>query len=89
MRRSRDDEGNQIVRVELKYCERCGALWVRECGAGVMYCEKCQSEVAELPIPTSRKPGRKQRLTLPARRRTLIENMPLDELELEAAGGVA
>ncbi|HUO13626.1 MAG TPA: hypothetical protein VMX38_01470 [Verrucomicrobiae bacterium] len=88
MRRNRDDEGNSIVRVELKYCERCGALWVRECGAGVMYCEKCQGEVAELPIPTRRKPGRPRRPVLPVRRGTLIEDMPGDEMELEAAGGV-
>ena len=29
------------VRVELKYCERCGGLWVREGGGGV-YCNKCR-----------------------------------------------
>jgi hypothetical protein len=35
MKRNHDDEGNEVVRLELKYCERCGGLWVRECGAGV------------------------------------------------------
>ena len=38
------------MRVELKYCEHCGGLWVREGGAGV-YCEKCQPKIADLPIP--------------------------------------
>jgi hypothetical protein len=38
------------VRVELKYCERCGMLWMRECGSGLTYCNGCQPDVAELPI---------------------------------------
>ena len=36
------------VGVELKYCEHCGGLWVRERGAGV-YCDNCQPKVADLP----------------------------------------
>lgn len=93
MRRDRDDEGNQIVRKELKYCERCGGLWLRECGAGVVYCEKCEGEIAELPIP-KKKPRRVMRVALPIGRRVLIDELPSDELpsdekEFEAAGGVA
>jgi hypothetical protein len=47
-----DHKGKQRkeVGVELKYCEHCGGLWVRECGAGV-YCKNCQATVAELPAP--------------------------------------
>jgi len=33
-------EKNGEVRVELKYCEHCGGLWVRERGAGVVYCDQ-------------------------------------------------
>ena len=32
--------------VELKYCERCGGLFLRECGAGVVYCAGCDARRA-------------------------------------------
>jgi hypothetical protein len=78
------------VRMELKYCERCGGLWVRECGAGAVYCASCQAKVADLPIPKKR-PGR---LTLPVRPRPLlddyaVENGDDDTLDFEAAAGGA
>ncbi|MGI9100928.1 MAG: hypothetical protein ACR2IF_00660 [Terriglobales bacterium] len=34
---------------ELKYCERCGSLWLRPCGADVIYCPACTRKIAELP----------------------------------------
>jgi hypothetical protein len=78
------------VRVELKYCEHCGALWIREGGAGV-YCDKCQPTVADLPEP-KRKPGR--RSTLPVRTRTSVDDLKCEALDecvagFESAGGVA
>jgi hypothetical protein len=81
--------GKDTVRVELKYCEHCGGLWVREGGAGV-YCEKCQDKVADLPIPKM-KSGR---IVLPVAKNTVVGDRslePLDEneREFEAAGGVA
>ena len=87
------------VRMELKYCEHCGGLWVREGGAGV-YCERCQPKVADLPIPR-KKPGgmapiAKKRAAkgaiLPVRPHTVVEDYELDEessTDMEAAGGVA
>jgi ribosomal protein L37AE/L43A len=89
MKRSREDEEKEIVRVELKYCERCGSLWVRECGAGVVYCGNCQPRIADLPIPKKKR----RRATLPVRRHALVEDYEVqvgDEAQdLEAAGGVA
>jgi hypothetical protein len=85
-------KGNQQeecgVRVELKYCEHCGALWVREGGSGV-YCEKCQSKVADLPMPKKKpRPAR-----LPMRGHTTVDDfgvgIPEEVPDLEAAGGVA
>ncbi|MFZ0774589.1 MAG: hypothetical protein WCA49_09150 [Candidatus Sulfotelmatobacter sp.] len=35
--------------LELKYCERCGGLWLRPAGGGQIYCVACGREVAELP----------------------------------------
>ncbi len=79
----RKDENN--VRVELKYCERCGGLWVRECGAGVVYCAKCEAEVADLPVPKKKS----ARVELPKRARTVVDRYRVEEDYLQAAGGVA
>jgi len=78
------------VRVELKYCEHCGGLWVRERGAGVVYCDNCQPKVADLPI-SKKRPGR---LILPVRPHTVVEDYEFeieneDETDFEAAGGAA
>ena len=59
----RDNE----TRVELKYCEHCGGLWIREGGAGV-YCERCQPKIADLPIPKSQR-----RAKLPVGPQTVVE----------------
>jgi hypothetical protein len=40
----------EIVEVELKYCERCGSLWMRLRGDDGVYCAKCVPEVAQLPL---------------------------------------
>jgi uncharacterized Zn finger protein (UPF0148 family) len=86
---SKESDKNTI-RMELKYCERCGSLWLRECGAGVVYCSSCQAEVAELPAP-KKKP---ERVKVPVRRHTVVEDYGFagadeDEMDLEAAGGAA
>ncbi len=49
-------EGLEIVRMELKYCERCGGLWMRVWGTEEMYCPSCALEMSDLPIG-----GRKKR----------------------------
>ena len=85
----RKDEENAEVRMELKYCEHCGGLWVREGGAGV-YCDKCRAKVEELPIPR-KKSGR---ISLPVRRKTTVEEyVPMLSVKriskIEVAGGAA
>jgi Zn-finger nucleic acid-binding protein len=89
MSRNSRKKDSGSVRVELKYCEHCGGLWVREGGGGV-YCERCQPKVADLAMSKRRK--RSNRLTLPQRSRTVLEE-PEFEIrnfgDLEAAGGVA
>ena len=90
MKGKEKDGESQVVRMELKYCERCGSLWLRESGAGVVYCGSCQVEVAELPVP-KKKP---KRVKVPMRRHTVVEDYGFesanaDEMDLEAAGGVA
>lgn len=90
MRSNHDDNKSKQVGVELKYCEHCGGLWVRERGAGTVYCEKCQPKVADLPV-AKRKRGR---LALPVRPHAVVDDyepeIEVDDWkDLEAAGGVA
>lgn len=40
--------GQGESRVELKYCERCGGLWLRRPGHEVVYCERCRAQRAAL-----------------------------------------
>ena len=86
MTRNHKENGN--VRMELKYCEHCGGLWVREGGGGA-YCEKCEEKVADLPIPKKR-PGK---VMLPLAKRAVLDDYetesPDETPEFEAAGGVA
>ncbi len=78
----------QNERMELKYCEHCGGLWVREPGAGV-YCAKCEPKVADLPVPR-KKPAR---VMLPHRHNNVAVGMSrgmMNEPEdMETVGGVA
>jgi len=40
------------LQLELKYCERCGALWLRPVGGRQIYCVTCGREMAQLPPPS-------------------------------------
>lgn len=97
MRKPKQEETNE-VRMELKYCEHCGGLWLRESGAGVVYCENCRPKVDDLPLP-KRKP---ERIVLPVRQPTVVEGYEFDsggasdgdaedgdEMDFEGMGGVA
>jgi hypothetical protein len=44
----------EIVRLELKYCERCGGLWMRTQGTEDVYCPSCAVEMLDLPPRKSR-----------------------------------
>ena len=39
----------EVIQLELKYCERCGALWLRLRGAQDIYCAPCDLEILDLP----------------------------------------
>lgn len=48
-------EGLEIVRLELKYCERCGGLWMRTWGTEEVYCPPCAVQMLDLPAVRRRK----------------------------------
>jgi hypothetical protein len=89
MSRNRKRESG-VKRVELKYCEHCGGLWIREGGGGV-YCGRCQPRVDDLPIPRKKRAGK---ICLPVGRPTFVGEVRPEERdeergEFEATGGVA
>jgi hypothetical protein len=47
------------TRVELKYCEGCGALCFRSAADDAIYCSECERKLAL--IPKSAEPDRKRR----------------------------
>jgi hypothetical protein len=44
----------EVIELELKYCERCGGLWLRHEGNGDVYCPSCVPRMAELPVARRR-----------------------------------
>jgi hypothetical protein len=56
--------GAKGVAVELKYCERCGGLWLRMLGDQGVYCGNCRVRMAEMPRPVHERSG-KPRLPCP------------------------
>jgi hypothetical protein len=53
----------QEIQVELKYCERCGGLWLRLRGADGVYCASCRARLAAMPDAEEALPreGRRRR----------------------------
>ena len=43
------------LRMDLKVCEGCGALWLRAGVLKTVYCLACTRKLAEFPAPKSRR----------------------------------
>ena len=43
------NESEVMFCVELKYCERCGALWLRTAGTRESYCAECFVKLQDWP----------------------------------------
>jgi len=43
----------EAIHMELKYCERCGGLWLRPVASGLVFCIPCAKVMAGL-LPSSR-----------------------------------
>ncbi len=44
-------KGIEDIAVELKYCERCGGLWLRRRGTAGVHCSGCRVRLTELIHP--------------------------------------
>ncbi len=40
----------ELIHFQLKYCERCAALWLRPQNADTPYCPVCEQFMSELPM---------------------------------------
>jgi hypothetical protein len=43
-----------FILLELKYCERCGGLWLRPRESELLFCGKCAKAMAGLLLPGNR-----------------------------------
>ncbi len=88
--KAKPDSANE-VQFELKYCERCGGLWLRPVGGGQIYCAACGREMAQLP-PASRQ---RETAQLPRGPRWGVDDRDpegdggYEDVDLDAVGGVA
>jgi hypothetical protein len=55
-----DQRGNE--QVELKYCERCGGLFLRDRQAGIIYCAGCTARTTTADWVDVTFPGDRRRL---------------------------
>jgi Zn-finger nucleic acid-binding protein len=39
----------EVIELELKYCERCGGLWLRRKGNVEVFCQRCNGKMATAP----------------------------------------
>jgi hypothetical protein len=90
VKKSSTGNASHELRLELKYCERCGSLCLRECGRGQIYCDRCLPVVAELPAPQRERTSPQ----LPVAPRAFIDDdeivsRDMDDFDLHSAGGAA
>jgi hypothetical protein len=48
--KEKDSTSASELQLELKYCERCGGLWLRPVAGGQIYCVACGREMNKLPV---------------------------------------
>jgi hypothetical protein len=86
--KTKGDRAGSEMQLELKYCERCGGLWLRPGGGGQIYCAGCARAIAELPAASG-----KARMPQGPRwgvNQGVYEGGEEDEsMDMDAAGGVA
>ncbi|MGA2354738.1 MAG: hypothetical protein ABSG02_09585 [Terriglobales bacterium] len=75
-------EGSAIL-LGLKYCERCGGLWLRPQVTDGVYCGSCRAYLAAMPDP-GKAPLRNKR-----RRKPKNRAMKVEAAHIECLQGVA
>jgi hypothetical protein len=84
------DGSTNALRLELKYCERCGGLWLRPTGGGQVYCAACGRAMAELPPASTEREGVRRGRRSRWNNDGDFDSWREDEgIDVDAAGGVA
>jgi hypothetical protein len=83
-----EDDRTGGLQVDLKYCERCGGLWLRPAGSKRVYCVGCEPEMAQLPLVTGGR-NRTRAPMRPGRGKSPVAEVRNHTLNLDAAGGAA
>lgn len=82
-------EGSEI-QVDLKYCERCGGLWLRPQGTNGVYCASCRVCLAAMPNPGEAPPRRARSRRKARARATGVQREDLQSsAQIEYLQGVA
>src|SRR5258706_5095688 len=76
-------EGSEI-QIELKYCERCGGLWLRPQGTNGVYCGSCRACLAAMPKRVEAPPRKARSLRKARMRATDIHK---EDLRCSACNG--
>jgi hypothetical protein len=88
--KAREGSSGNELQFELKYCERCGGLWLRPVGGGQVYCVACGRAMGELPpLPRKASAPRMPRGPEGGSPNDFESYEEDDGLDLDAAGGVA
>jgi hypothetical protein len=82
----------QEIQVELKYCERCGGLWLRPRASAGVYCASCQACLAALPergeeVPQTRRRRKARTPGGPVAPERLLNSSRIESLEGVASVG--
>ena len=77
----------QVSSLELKYCERCGGLWLRPAGGGQIYCTICSRAMAELP-PATTEVKKKRTAGKDWELNEEFEGYKISEMELDGSRGL-
>jgi uncharacterized Zn finger protein (UPF0148 family) len=83
----------QEIQLDLKYCERCGGLWLRRKGDNGVYCAGCYAHFAALPTrgeTPPRKPRRRKSRTASKTAQAEMQehSAPIEHIEGTGAMGV-
>ena len=75
-------QDDKIVRMELKYCECCGGLLLRQAGTDATYCGGCAARVREMAAPRAKRRGRQPKAAAVAK----LANSSGDPTPMETGG---
>ncbi len=78
-------QAEAIIHFELKYCERCGGLWLRPREAAAVYCHACARQMADIARRRLRRQAAANNSAVAAASALLIFLQPWVEIALGGA----